>query len=228
MEKNEQPNITEHKTTKRVGTFTFGLTLVLFGICIIVQTIFPFDMVKILLLLWPITFISIGIETIYYLTKKDIQIKYDFLGIILTLFLLFIGGVFSAINYGVNKILYSEPVQDGIISLATEPRYDYGYEDSCNIINLSNKKVTVSIVENDKIQNSIYIQKNFAENENTNDFIYKLITQTSHNDNIGIDYTKDTLTICITHLPEYIDSINLFVYTNNIENLYIENCEILR
>ena len=63
-------------------------------------------------MLWPLIIISIGIEIIYYSNKNDIEIKYDFWGIILTGIVVFFGILFSLFNYGVNKVLYNEDVKN--------------------------------------------------------------------------------------------------------------------
>lgn len=216
--------IKDKKITKRIGTFTFGITLILFGIIVIIQTFTPFDLLKFVLMLWPIIFISIGSETLYYLWKKEIQIKYDFLGIILTLFLVFIGGLFSIGNYAVNKVLYNPEVQNNIVELVNNNPYRLSYNNKCSISNLSGKNVNIQIVESSEIENIIYFSNNLAKNADT---IEAILSQSRY-DHLYISRDKDySLNICITQLPDYIDSIDILVYTNNKDSITIQNCTLI-
>lgn len=216
------------KTTKRIGTFTFGLTLILFGIIVIIQTFAPFDLLRFVLMLWPIVFISIGAETLYYLWKKDIQIKYDFFGIILTLFLVFIGGLFSMGNYAVNKVLYNEQVQNSIIE-ATKDNYPrLSYDNQCIIANLSEKNVNVKIIENKGINNMLYINNKFISNSDKKPLFIETILALTKSNHLYVYYDNDdNLNICITNTPDYIDSIDITIYTNDKENIVTENCTLI-
>lgn len=219
---------TKKIATKRIGTFTFGLTLILFGISIILQTLFPFDLLRFILMLWPIIFISIGCETIYYTLNKKIQIKYDLFGILLTLFLVFIGSIFSIANYTINKLLYDDKIQNAVIDSIDNSYHTYYFDNKCNIINGSNIPINVKIIENNKITNqflNIYSNINYHFNEE--DFILKLITYSQRNQNIHQYYDEhNRYNIYINKLPEHIESIDILIYTNNRNNVTLENCTI--
>ena len=70
-------NFKEMKKTRRIGTFTFGLILILCGICVLIVTFSNIDMIRYIFMLSPIIFISLGIEVI--VNYKNSNLKYDFL-----------------------------------------------------------------------------------------------------------------------------------------------------
>ncbi|MEG0073720.1 MAG: hypothetical protein RR751_04415, partial [Clostridia bacterium] len=69
----------EEVVEKRIGTMTFGVTLIIFGIILLIQMCIKVDIIKYVMMLWPAIFIAIGVETIYLSTKKNIKLKYDIL-----------------------------------------------------------------------------------------------------------------------------------------------------
>lgn len=81
---------------RRVGTFTTGIVLVMFGIMFLLRLIYPsIDYLKIASL-WPIVLVLLGIEIIvsYSINKEEIM-KYDFGAIILILMLSFLQWVWD-------------------------------------------------------------------------------------------------------------------------------------
>lgn len=73
---------------RRVGTFTTGIVLVVFGIMFLLRLIYPNFNYLIIASMWPIIFVLLGIEIIVtYLTSKEETIKYDFGAIVLILML---------------------------------------------------------------------------------------------------------------------------------------------
>ena len=69
---------------RRVGTFTTGIVLVIFGILFLLRLIYPSINYLLIASMWPLVLIILGIEIIvaYTINKEDI-IKYDFGSIIL-------------------------------------------------------------------------------------------------------------------------------------------------
>jgi len=64
---------------RRVGTFTTGIVLVIFGMMFLLKLIFPSINYLVIASLWPIILIIIGIEIIVsYIINKDEILKYDF------------------------------------------------------------------------------------------------------------------------------------------------------
>lgn len=101
----------EEKKEKRVGTYTFGVMLIIIGISVLVMTFTKFDFFKYLLMLWPVVLIGLGIEILYLNSKTNINMKIDFISIILMTVVLFFTAIFSLGNYFVNKVLYDEDIK---------------------------------------------------------------------------------------------------------------------
>lgn len=108
---------------KRVGTYTFGVMLIIIGISVLVMTFTKFDFFKYLLMLWPIVLMLLGIEILYLNSKSTIKIKIDFISIIMMGIVLFFTGVFSLGNYFVNKVLYDEDIKDKVFNQYFERNY---------------------------------------------------------------------------------------------------------
>ena len=69
---------------RRVGTFTTGIILVMFGILFLLRLISPNINYLLIASLWPLVLIIIGIEIIVaYIINKEEILKYDFGAILL-------------------------------------------------------------------------------------------------------------------------------------------------
>lgn len=117
---------------KRVGTYTFGVMLIIVGISVLIMTFTKFDFFKYLLMLWPAVLIGLGIEILYLNSKKDIKVKIDFISIILMGIVLFFTAIFSLGNYMVNKILYDEDIKQIIVNEYFDRNYYESYENHHN------------------------------------------------------------------------------------------------
>lgn len=74
---------------RRIGTMTLGLTLILFGIVLIVYLFHPFDL-SALMKFSPVLLIVLGIEILWQYFYHDGQtLRYDFWGTLFCLFLIF-------------------------------------------------------------------------------------------------------------------------------------------
>ena len=80
----------------RIGSYTFGLTLIVYGVLFLVHMVAPAFSYDFIFRLWPLTFISLGIEVIIGSRKEDTSFIYDkvavILLILLTLFAVFMAG----------------------------------------------------------------------------------------------------------------------------------------
>lgn len=77
---------------KRVGTLTFGASLISLGILIFISQISDIYTLDLALKLWPLVLILLGVEILWYrfMTKDDdVVIKYDILSIFLVFTILF-------------------------------------------------------------------------------------------------------------------------------------------
>ncbi|MBK5242010.1 hypothetical protein [Clostridium sp.] len=85
---------------RRVGTFTTGIVLVMFGIMFLLRLIYPGINYLLISSLWPIILIILGIEIIlaYLINKEDIM-KYDFGAIILIILVSFFAMGMGCMEY---------------------------------------------------------------------------------------------------------------------------------
>ena len=82
---------------RRVGTFTFGIVLVIAGIAMTAALFFPSLDFRLFLKLSPAVLILLGMEVLLS-TRKDGRMKYDWLGMLLCFVLVTLAlGVFFAI-----------------------------------------------------------------------------------------------------------------------------------
>ncbi len=119
----------EEKNERRVGTYTFGVMLIIIGISVFIMTFTKFDFFRYLLMVWPIVLIGLGIEILYLNSKSSIKVKIDFVSIILMGIVLFFTAIFSLGNYCVNKILYDEDIKGKVFNQYFDRNYYEGYED---------------------------------------------------------------------------------------------------
>lgn len=113
----------EEKKERRVGTYTFGVMLIIIGISVLIMTFTKFDFFRYLLMLWPVVLIGLGIEILYLNSKSNIKVKIDFISIILMGIVLFFTAIFSLGNYCVNKVLYDEDIKGRVFNQYFENSY---------------------------------------------------------------------------------------------------------
>jgi predicted membrane protein len=94
----------EKLKNKRVGSITFGIMLIVFGITFFIQSVFKIDVAKYVSMFWPIIFILLGIEILYYNTKSDIIVKYDIKGTIFLFIIICFGMMIGFLDYCMNEI----------------------------------------------------------------------------------------------------------------------------
>lgn len=118
----------EEKKERRVGTYTFGIMLIIIGLSIVIMTFTKVDFLRYLLMLWPIVLIGLGVEILYLNSKSNIKVKIDFVSIILMGVVLFFTAIFSIGNYCVNKVLYDEDIKGKIINEYIDRNYYEEFE----------------------------------------------------------------------------------------------------
>lgn len=99
------------KKERRVGTFTLGLTLLIFGVLFGLHLFFPSLDYLFVFRLWPIIFIILGSEIlISSIGKKDLTFRYDFAAIlIICLLMVFAMGMACVDTYAVRYISFQRP-----------------------------------------------------------------------------------------------------------------------
>lgn len=120
MENKDNQRESSNTTVRRVGTYTFGIMLVMFGITLMLGTFTKLDVMKYVFMFWPSIFILLGIEIIISARQKNVAIKYDILGMIMVISIIFFGSIFGVINYGVNKIIYNKDINEQIVQCIKE------------------------------------------------------------------------------------------------------------
>ncbi|MGH4118142.1 LiaI-LiaF-like domain-containing protein [Clostridium sp.] len=90
---------------RRVGTFTTGIVLVMFGIMFLLRLIYPGISYLKVASLWPLILIILGIEIIlaYLINKEDIM-KYDFGAIVLIILLAFFAMSMGCMEYIITHV----------------------------------------------------------------------------------------------------------------------------
>lgn len=200
------------KINKRVGTFTFGITMVLFGICVFLQTFIKFDLLRYLLMIWPTVFIILGAETLFYVFKKETNIKYDIFSVFMIFVILFVGGIFSVANYGINKVLYSDEIKNAIVE-NLNTNYNFEFDNKVDITNVSGKKIEYNTIEvSDNESTRMNVQIKYKVND-SNNFISSIFNRDWFYNYFNIDY--NTGKVVITDIPEYVESIKIIIYTKD-------------
>ena len=201
-----------------IGRKTLGLALILFGITLVVQTIFTMDILRFILMLWPIIIIAIGVEIIYYSNKENVTAKYDFLGIILTGLIVVSGIGFSILSYGVNKILYSDDAKE-YIAMQQEQDTDIYFGSKINIINLDDKPIKYKIIESSAYEKSSKVIVHYTIKYSYKCNIFDLLSGTS-NTNITRYLNASEVdgvfaTLEIEPLPDLYDSVEFIITTTS-------------
>ena len=73
---------------RRVGTFTLGITLVAFGVLLLVHMFVPSVSYYFIYSCWPVIIMILGFEILYYAVRyKNESFKYDFAAVIIIIML---------------------------------------------------------------------------------------------------------------------------------------------
>jgi hypothetical protein len=207
----------EKKVTRRIGSFTFGIMMILMGINIFLQTITSADFFRFTLSLWPIVFVSLGIETLYFTNKKNVEIKYDILGVFTIFIVLFLGIIFSTVNYGINKVLYNKEVKEDIISYLVDTDYNMNFSDRVSINNISQGNVVVKFVEN-KSADDVLVKVNFEYNDSYKGSVLQVLRQRDiMHTALNFDYEDQKITV--ENMPAFVKNIEIVVTANDISKL---------
>lgn len=88
--------------TRRVGSVTFGLTLICFGIMFLIHTVVPAFHYDVIFRFWPIVFILLGTEILVENHKSNhegCRFVYDFPAVVMLVLLLFFAMMLAAVDY---------------------------------------------------------------------------------------------------------------------------------
>lgn len=211
----------ENKKRKIIGRTTFGIALILFGISLVIQTLFTLDILKYVLMLWPLIIISLGIEIIYYSNKNDIEVKYDFWGIILTGIVVFFGIIFSLFNYGVNKILYNDDVIQ-YLQTPNEDYIDYSFDSKLKITNMDDSTINIKIIEDEQCTETKVVMKYTLIPKTTDNVLALFENADSLYNYIDIDnLDSDIATLDILDIPSTFENIEIVINTSSKDNILL-------
>ncbi len=88
--------------TRRVGSVTFGLTLILFGVLFLLHTVIPALHYEMIFQFWPVVFILLGIEILvenHRSNEKQYRFIYDFPAILMLVVMLLFSMVMAAADF---------------------------------------------------------------------------------------------------------------------------------
>ena len=211
----------ENKKRKIIGRTTFGIALILFGISLVIQTLFTLDILKYILMLWPLIIISLGIEIIYYSNKNDIEVKYDFWGIILTGIVVFFGIIFSLFNYGVNKILYNDDVIQ-YLQTPHEDYIDYSFDSKLKITNMDDTTINIKVMEDKQSTDTKVVIKYTLLPKTTDNVLSLFENGDSLYNYIDVDnLDSDVATLDILAIPSTFENIEIVINTSSKDNILL-------
>ena len=89
---------------RRIGSVTFGITLICYGILFLVRIFVPYLEYHIIFQCWPMVFILLGIEILienYRCRTHDEKFIYDFPAILMLAAMLFFAMIMAVIDYAI-------------------------------------------------------------------------------------------------------------------------------
>lgn len=92
----------------KIGRITCGILLILAGIAIFANIINPSLSLEIVIAFWPLILISLGLETLYYNFKKNVETKFDFWCMLILISVTGFCLIFYTANIYINKILTND------------------------------------------------------------------------------------------------------------------------
>ncbi len=87
--------------TRRVGSVTFGLTLIVFGVLFLVHMAAPFLNYEMIFDCWPVVFVLLGVEILVENRKSSLagyRFVYDFPVILMLMLLLFFAMMMAVVD----------------------------------------------------------------------------------------------------------------------------------
>ena len=91
--------------TRRVGSVTFGLTLILFGVLFLIHIVAPSLNYEIIFSLWPVVFVLLGVEILienHRSKTRQCKFVYDFPAILMLVMMLLFAMVMAGVDYAMH------------------------------------------------------------------------------------------------------------------------------
>ncbi|HHX95107.1 MAG TPA: hypothetical protein GX691_04705 [Clostridia bacterium] len=157
MPKNNVPNPVETKKFKRqwrVGTFSMGTMLIVFGIVLLFAQFKNYSAIEIVSTWWPSVLIILGIEilaALYFLKEEKPTIKYDFLSILMVLL---IGGITLGLY-----ALTSVGIIPAVVEAVSSQTHTVDLPEQRIVLKEDVKNIVVNSSRFDRNFGSLYIQE---------------------------------------------------------------------
>lgn len=161
---NAGQNDKEIRRTRRVGTITCGLLLVLYGVLFLVHIVMPKLDYGIIFELWPVILIFLGVEILVSCTRENQEkrkIIYDFPAVFLIFIVAIFAMIMSAVNYYYDYYGYGSSAYSGSNNLngteAVSGTKDFAAKD-VNSISLNNEFWDIQVLPSE--DNDIHVSYN--------------------------------------------------------------------
>lgn len=216
MEKNDD-SIKENIVTKRIGINTLGILLIVFGIILSIQMFIKIDLFRYILLLWPVIFVSLGIETIYYNNNKKVNVKFDIGTTFCILTILFIAFIFGILNFGLNQILYNNDTKAFFSESLDQPDICYFNGDSLTINNYTDRNITIKVIEDANSKNTKATINLKYVDKYENNLMFAMSNLNIKNNILAIDNNS----IEVLKYDSFIKNMEIIVSIKNKDNLHL-------
>ena len=188
----------EIRRTRRIGSFTCGLMLVLYGILFLVHIIQPKLNYSIIFELWPLILIFLGVEILVSCTNKNQEkgkFVYDFWAVILVFVVAFFAMIMSVMSYFYGA--YDNPYNDAGSG---------GFETVSG-----SKDFVAKDVDSITLNNELWDIKVMPSNDNDIHVSYNGTVWGNNENAVQFSQVKNGITVDIKNMKEY-RSVNSLFY----------------
>ncbi|MBD5522750.1 MAG: DUF4097 domain-containing protein [Lachnospiraceae bacterium] len=197
-------NSKEIRRTRRVGSFTCGMMLVLYGILFLIHIVQPKLDYSIIFELWPLILIFLGVEILASCTNKNQEKRkfvYDFWAVILVFVVAFFAMIMSVMNYFYETYdnPYNDTVSGGIETVSGSK--DFAAKD-VNSITLNNELWDIKVMPSN--DNAIHVSYNG--------------TVWGNKDAVQFSQVKNDIVVDIKDMREHISGSWFFYWSSNSYN----------
>lgn len=213
------------KKVKRVGSLTLAFMLIVFGILMILQIFLKFDLLRYILMIWPVLFIMLGIEILVYNTKKDAELKIDAGSILLMFIIIGFACLLGLCNFGINQVLYNDDVKSGVLSQNSSYSYELPCKEEVDISNISDKKIKIKVEEvdlgydTDEEYAKVVLYSKYNENKS---LLFDMIVNNWQSDNLVTSRNRDgNSKLVITDVPSFVDDLEIKVLVSSKDKVKI-------
>lgn len=100
------------KKTVTIGTLTFGTLMIAIGIITLIALFTNLAILRYVFIAWPLFLVALGFETLYYNAKKNVEIKWNIISLIVIGFILLISLGVGMIGSLMNIVYKDEKIEE--------------------------------------------------------------------------------------------------------------------